>query len=98
MPDTCQGLSLTHVRFGLRLAFPVVELRLSAEHRLVAVALRPDPDLAAVRVVHDGQRLLRREQDDADRLVRLVDHLMRSGRAFREHGDIAWLEHLLSVR
>src|SRR3954454_7022100 len=82
----------------LRLAFPIVELRLGAEHRLVAVALRPDPDLAAVWVVHDGQRRLRREEDDADRLSRLVDHLMRSGRALREHGDVAGLERLLSVR
>jgi len=41
---------------ALGLVVPVVELGLALEHGLIALRLRPEPDLAAVRVVDDGER------------------------------------------
>src|SRR4051794_6840198 len=40
----------------LGLAVPVVELGLRLEHCLIALRLRPDPDLPAVRIVDDRER------------------------------------------
>jgi hypothetical protein len=43
------------------------------------------------------QRSLRREEDDANRVVCLVEHLMRARRSLGEHRHIARLEDLLAV-
>jgi hypothetical protein len=41
---------------SLRFAVPVAELGLGLEHRLIALRLRPQADLPAVRIVDDGER------------------------------------------
>src|ERR1051325_3264842 len=78
-------------------AVPVVQLRLVGDEADVSVVLRPDPELAAIRVLDDDERSLRREDDESHRGVGLVRNLVRPGRPLREHGDVTRLELPLAV-
>ena len=81
----------------LRLPFPVVELALAREQRL-AVAARPEADLAAVGIVDDGQRALGREDEHARRLGAPVDQRMGAPWPLAEDGDVAARELALALR
>src|SRR5262245_48186692 len=82
----------------LRLAFPVVELALAREQRALAVAARPEADLAAIGIVDDGQRALGREDEHARRLGAPVDQLLGALWPLAEDDDVAVRELALALR
>jgi hypothetical protein len=67
----------------------------------VFAATRSQPcstDLAAVRIVDDGERRLGGENEDAAELLRAVDHLVAARRPLRKHRDVTGSEIPLAIR
>src|SRR3954447_11245739 len=100
----CRASSGTLIPATLRprqkscLALPVVDGCVGAQELLVAArGLRPDPDLAAVGVVHDGDRRLRREDQHAARVAALVRDPVRAVGPLGEDGDVTGSELALAV-
>src|SRR5688500_5674906 len=84
----------------LGLAVPVVDLGLDPEHPagIGVLVPRPDAHLAAVRIDRSVRLTLRRGDQHAHRLVRVVAHLMGSVRPFGEAHDVTGAELVLAVR